>query len=118
MLRGNARKTRLSAGPISMSNENTPRLLVVDDVEENREILRRRFSRLGYHVTEAEDGEGALAKIAAELGPIDIVVNNAGITRDGTMHKMTPEMWAEVVLERIVGGAGRRGEPESDRGQE
>ena len=49
-----------------MSNENTPRLLVVDDVEENREILRRRFSRLGYHVTEAEDGEGALAKIAAE----------------------------------------------------
>ena len=49
-----------------MSNENTPRLLVVDDVEENREILRRRFSKLGYHVTEAEDGEGALAKIAAE----------------------------------------------------
>lgn len=49
-----------------MSNESTPRLLVVDDVEENREILRRRFSRLGYHVTEAEDGEKALARIAAE----------------------------------------------------
>ena len=35
-----------------MSNENTPRLLVVDDVEENREILRRRFTRLGYQVRE------------------------------------------------------------------
>lgn len=49
-----------------MSNETNPRLLVVDDVEENREILRRRFTRLGYQVTEAEDGEAALAKIAAE----------------------------------------------------
>ena len=55
-----------------MSNETTPRLLVVDDVEENREILRRRFTRLGYTVTEAEDGEKALAKIAAE--PFDCVL--------------------------------------------
>ena len=39
----------------------------------------------------------ATAKIAAELGPIDIVVNNAGITRDGTLHKMTPEMWSQVL---------------------
>ncbi len=39
----------------------------------------------------------ALAKVTAELGPIDIVINNAGITRDGTLHKMTPQMWAEVM---------------------
>ncbi|HNB25520.1 MAG TPA: acetoacetyl-CoA reductase [Alphaproteobacteria bacterium] len=39
----------------------------------------------------------AIAKITAELGPVDIVVNNAGITRDGTLHKMTPQMWAEVM---------------------
>jgi acetoacetyl-CoA reductase len=39
----------------------------------------------------------SLAKVTAELGPIDIVVNNAGITRDGTLHKMTPQMWAEVM---------------------
>ena len=36
-------------------------------------------------------------KVTAELGPIDIVVNNAGITRDGTLHKMTPQMWADVM---------------------
>ena len=36
-------------------------------------------------------------KIAAELGPVDVLVNNAGITRDGTMHKMTPQQWAEVI---------------------
>lgn len=39
----------------------------------------------------------AIAKITADLGPVEIVVNNAGITRDGTLHKMTPQMWAEVV---------------------
>lgn len=49
-----------------MSNEMTPRLLVVDDVEENREILRRRFGKLGYAVTEAVDGEAALKIIESE----------------------------------------------------
>ena len=49
-----------------MSNETIPRLLVVDDVEENREILRRRFGKLGYAVTEAVDGESALKIIEAE----------------------------------------------------
>jgi DNA-binding response OmpR family regulator len=38
-----------------------PRLLVVDDLEDNRTLLRRRFTRLGYEVLEAEDGETALA---------------------------------------------------------
>jgi acetoacetyl-CoA reductase len=39
----------------------------------------------------------SIAKITADLGPVEIVVNNAGITRDGTLHKMTPQMWAEVM---------------------
>lgn len=39
----------------------------------------------------------ALAQIEAEAGPVDIVVNNAGITRDGFLHKMTPEQWREVI---------------------
>jgi DNA-binding response OmpR family regulator len=55
-----------------MSNETTPRLLVVDDVEENREILRRRFGKLGYAVTEAVDGESALKVMEAE--PFDCVL--------------------------------------------
>ena len=40
------------------------------------------------------DGVG---RVETELGPVDIVVNNAGITRDGTMLKMTYEMWREVI---------------------
>ncbi len=38
-----------------------------------------------------------MAKVEAEHGSVDIVVNNAGITRDGTLLKMTYEMWREVI---------------------
>ena len=38
-----------------------------------------------------------LAKIEEELGAITVLVNNAGITRDAFLHKMTPEMWGEVI---------------------
>src|SRR6202043_1342204 len=36
-------------------------------------------------------------KIEAELGPIDVLVNNAGITRDTTMHRMSFEQWNAVI---------------------
>ena len=36
-------------------------------------------------------------KVEGELGPIDVLVNNAGITRDGTMKRMTRQMWDEVI---------------------
>jgi acetoacetyl-CoA reductase len=41
--------------------------------------------------------EGALARIEEEVGAIEVLVNNAGITRDGTMHKMSYEQWYDVV---------------------
>ncbi|HEY0147508.1 MAG TPA: acetoacetyl-CoA reductase [Allosphingosinicella sp.] len=37
------------------------------------------------------------ARVEAELGPIDVLVNNAGITRDGTMKRMTRQAWDEVI---------------------
>jgi acetoacetyl-CoA reductase len=36
-------------------------------------------------------------KVEAELGPIDTLVNNAGITRDAVLHRMTEEQWSEVI---------------------
>jgi acetoacetyl-CoA reductase len=43
------------------------------------------------------------AKVAAELGPIDVVVNNAGITRDGVLAKMSFDDWNEVMRINLGG---------------
>lgn len=44
-----------------------------------------------------EDCGRAVAAVESELGPIDVLINNAGITRDGFFHKMTPQQWSEVI---------------------
>lgn len=54
-----------------------------------------------FDVSDFRQCHDAAKKIAEELGPVDIVVNNAGITRDGTLHKMTPEMWGQVIATNL-----------------
>ena len=44
-----------------------------------------------------------IAKVEADLGPIDVLVNNAGITRDAMFHKMTPENWKDVIDTNLSG---------------
>jgi len=44
-----------------------------------------------------------VAKVEADLGPVDVLVNNAGITRDGMFHKMTREQWQEVIDTNLSG---------------
>src|SRR5690606_5635000 len=44
-------------------------------------------------VSDFQQCSEGISKIANELGPIDVVVNNAGITRDGMFHKMTLTQW-------------------------
>ncbi|UIP07182.1 acetoacetyl-CoA reductase [Erythrobacter sp. SDW2] len=43
------------------------------------------------------------AAVEAEFGPIDIVINNAGITRDGTLHKMSFDDWNDVMRVNLGG---------------
>lgn len=50
------------------------------------------------HLSSCQEG---VKKIEGELGPIDIVVNNAGITRDGVFHKMTEDQWDEVLATNL-----------------
>ena len=49
------------------------------------------------NVSSFADCAAAVAKVTAELGPIDVLVNNAGITRDAVLHRMTEEQWNEVI---------------------
>jgi acetoacetyl-CoA reductase len=50
-----------------------------------------------WDVADFDACSAGLAEIAKEIGPVEILVNNAGITKDGMFHKMTPEQWYGVV---------------------
>ena len=56
-----------------------------------------------WNVGSYEDSAAGIAKVEADLGPIDIVVANAGITRDAPFHKMTPQQWQEVIDTNLTG---------------
>jgi len=56
-----------------------------------------------WDVADFDQCQQGVAKVVADLGPVDIVVNNAGITRDGTMRKMARQGWDEV-LDTNLGG--------------
>ncbi len=43
------------------------------------------------------------ARVESELGPIDVLVNNAGITRDAPFHRMTREQWQQVIDTNLSG---------------
>ncbi len=50
-----------------------------------------------WNVAKYDECVAGLAQVAKDLGPVDIMVNNAGITKDGMFHKMTPEQWYDVI---------------------
>ena len=50
-----------------------------------------------WDVSAYEACAAGLKQVEADLGPVDVLVNNAGITRDGMFHRMTPEQWNAVI---------------------
>jgi acetoacetyl-CoA reductase len=50
-----------------------------------------------FDVSDFAACQKSVAEIAADLGPVEVLVNNAGITRDGTLHKMTHGQWQQVI---------------------
>ena len=50
-----------------------------------------------WDVSSFEACAAGLKQVEADLGPIEVVINNAGITRDAPLHRMKPEQWAQVV---------------------
>jgi acetoacetyl-CoA reductase len=50
-----------------------------------------------FNVSDFESCKEGIAAIEAQLGPVEVLVNNAGITRDTTMHRMSFEQWNAVI---------------------
>jgi acetoacetyl-CoA reductase len=68
----------------------------------NEEAAKACADELGVMVVKGnvgsfEDCQRATRAIEDQLGPIEILINNAGITRDGFFHKMSPEQWSDVI---------------------
>ena len=56
-----------------------------------------------WDVADYQASAEGIAKVESDLGPIDIVVANAGITRDAPFHKMSPQQWKEVIDTNLTG---------------
>jgi acetoacetyl-CoA reductase len=55
-----------------------------------------------FNVADFKECEAGVKTIASHLGPVEILVNNAGITRDSTLHRMTFEQWNEAVQTNLT----------------
>jgi len=56
-----------------------------------------------WSVADYDACKAGVAQVEAALGPVDVLVNNAGITRDAMFHKMTPAQWREVIDTNLTG---------------
>ena len=52
---------------------------------------------LKWDVSSYEACADGIKKVETEIGPVEVLVNNAGITRDSMFHRMKPEQWSEVI---------------------
>ena len=73
----------------------------------NEEAAKACADELGVmivkgNVGDFEDCARAVKAVEGELGPIDVLVNNAGITRDAMLHRMTPQQWNEVIYVNLA----------------
>jgi acetoacetyl-CoA reductase len=56
-----------------------------------------------WSVADYDACAAGIRQVEADLGPVEVLVNNAGITRDAMFHRMTPEQWREVIDTNLTG---------------
>jgi len=55
-----------------------------------------------FDVSDYAAAHEGIAAVEAEFGPVEVLINNAGITRDGTMHRMSFEQWDAVIQTNLA----------------
>jgi acetoacetyl-CoA reductase len=74
-----------------------------DDEAANRFSGETGIKTYRWSVTDYEACKAGVAQVEADLGPVEVLVNNAGITRDAMFHKMTLQQWKEVIDTNLNG---------------
>ncbi len=101
--------TRGIGEAISLALKRCQGMTVAANYAGNEEKAKAFTERTGIAVVQMGCGRfrclrrRASAQVEAELGPVDVVVNNAGITRDGTILKMSRDMWEDVIRINLGG---------------
>lgn len=75
-------------------------ILDLADCSETLKVIEQAGGKAEYHqvnVSKLDEVKAVFAAIIEKYGTVDIMVNNAGINRDGMLHKMTPENWQMVL---------------------
>ncbi len=63
-----------------------------------REFTERTgISNYQFDVSDFDACQVSVGQIEKDLGPVSVLVNNAGITRDATLHRMDPDKWTQVI---------------------
>ena len=83
--------------------------VVVNDVADGTTV-EQEIARMGRkalfakaNIASMQDAEQLISKTVEKMGRIDILINNAGITRDALIHKMTEENWNNVIDVNLKG---------------
>jgi acetoacetyl-CoA reductase len=58
---------------------------------------RTGINAYAWNVADWQACMDGVARVQTALGPVEVLVNNAGITRDAMLHKMSPQQWREVI---------------------
>ena len=74
-----------------------------DDTKAREFTERTGIPSFKWNVADHQECLDGVAAVEVALGPVDIVVNNAGITRDGTLMKMSYAQWDEVIRVNLGG---------------
>lgn len=92
-------------------NKRFQHVIALDIADERGGMWQSHLTEQGYEhllfrhmdVTDFDQCEETINAIYSEFGRIDVLVNNAGITRDAVFHKMTKQQWDEVIRVNLDG---------------
>lgn len=77
----------------------------IDDIKGNQ-LVQELEGDIRYYTVDTTDlnaVQEATAQVVVDFGTIDILINNAGITRDASMKKLSPEKWDQVISVNLTG---------------